>query len=513
MKKSALIIWGFCVFMILSCVIISSKKPMWLDELYSYYSTQDNSLEHSIQGIANGVNAAPPFYFMITWTFYKLGIHEVLFYRMLSSLCFIAAFVILWKLLKKYFDERIVIACLVLSFGASNLIFSQNSEFRNYAFFFLLESLALVQAVRLIENPNSIRSMVLLASFVGLACLTHIFGVFYGIAYLVSFMIWDWLNGKWHWKRWIACIAGIGFIAVWINQILLQAQVGKPHSWIPVPNFASAVEVFSSLFPFGDHIDYEDHSYYIILAIAIGLVTILYVAIRKSPTLIYSFRNAVRIPRENQYLFILSISLILVPIFLSYVVSRTFTSIFLLRYLIPSILGVILLVMSMVAAIAIQKPRLVVYACWILIFLGFARLGIATMRYRDKNLSSLAQVEAKARAENVSVIFQSPQCFMPFQFYFNSVQAYYPLDWKIASAPANALCSTSDYKSMVQIRSYYNIPGVRNGQEIMSPGKMYFVVDEPGKIWLQYYVGMKKISVLESYLLPNGLRLKKILFN
>ncbi|PWU05179.1 MAG: hypothetical protein C5B52_00100 [Bacteroidetes bacterium] len=513
MKKGGIIIWCFCILMILSCIIISSQKPMWLDELYSFYSTQDSSLSHSIQGIANGVNAAPPFYFMLTWCFYKVGIHEILFYRMLSSICFISALILLWRLLRKYYDEAIVIGSVIICFGASNLIFAQNSEFRNYALFFLLESLALIQAVYLIEKPDSQLNLILLAIFLGLGCLTHIFGVFYGMAFLASFIVYDLIQKKIQIKRWIACIAGTSFIIVWVNQIITQSQMGKPHSWIPVPDMGAGIETFSSLFPFGDRVNYQNHST-LLLIIFISIVSLtLYLLMRNSGRLVYKIRNIISASNERKFLGILSIAIILIPLVISYFLSRAFTSIFLLRYLIPSILGVLLLFINIFSLDNLFKPQLLRYVLPVLMILGFLRFGYSTLKYRDQNISSLAQVEARARAEKMSVIFQSPQFFMPFQYYFNSVRAYYPLDWKVASEPSNALCATSDYKSMERLRNYYKISGVSNDDEIVKPGKVYYLVDEPGKIWLKYYLAQKKASVLESHLLPNGFVLKKIVFN
>ena len=52
--------------------MVSAKHPMWLDEIYTYYGVAHGSFGDFYRSYLTNINAAPPLYFLLTWTLTKL---------------------------------------------------------------------------------------------------------------------------------------------------------------------------------------------------------------------------------------------------------------------------------------------------------------------------------------------------------------------------------------------------------------------------------------------------------
>src|SRR6478672_13132882 len=72
--------------LLISCVIVSSKKFFWNDELLSFYLLNDRSLPHMLVAWSDKFNQAPPFYFIIGWLWDKVFGSTELSLRLFSSL-------------------------------------------------------------------------------------------------------------------------------------------------------------------------------------------------------------------------------------------------------------------------------------------------------------------------------------------------------------------------------------------------------------------------------------------
>ena len=71
--------------LLISCIIVSSKKFFWNDELLSFYLLNDRSLSHMLVAWSDKFNQAPPLYFSLGWLWDKVFGSTELSLRLFSS--------------------------------------------------------------------------------------------------------------------------------------------------------------------------------------------------------------------------------------------------------------------------------------------------------------------------------------------------------------------------------------------------------------------------------------------
>ena len=89
------------VSLIVSCVIVSSKRYFWIDEFQTYLLLWDHSFRHMMVAFGDKFTNVPPLYFVLGWLWARaFGVTE-LSLRLFSSLGMSVACVVTWITLRR----------------------------------------------------------------------------------------------------------------------------------------------------------------------------------------------------------------------------------------------------------------------------------------------------------------------------------------------------------------------------------------------------------------------------
>ena len=227
------------LFLLASCVIHGLHTPMWVDELYSYNLIHDPSLSHMLAASGDQADGAPPLYYLLIRPWASIFSTDALSLRLFSSVAFGAAFTLVWVTLRRAYSFWPAAVSLALVFGTSHVIRFENANVRFYGLLLALISLAVLIAVKFGERDKPGWPLLAANVFAQAALvLCHPLGGFYGAALLVAVGAGDWLIlRRWRWRVALSYPAGWLALLLWARQIVRQADLNRPHSWVPVPRF------------------------------------------------------------------------------------------------------------------------------------------------------------------------------------------------------------------------------------------------------------------------------------
>src|ERR1035441_6455867 len=83
-------------------LILSGRKPMWLDEMYTYYTVAHGSFGAFVASFGANLSTAPPVYFALLWALSKAVPLTALSLRLYSTLGSAAAFCLVWATLRRH---------------------------------------------------------------------------------------------------------------------------------------------------------------------------------------------------------------------------------------------------------------------------------------------------------------------------------------------------------------------------------------------------------------------------
>jgi hypothetical protein len=235
-----------CVSLIVACVVISARKYYWNDELFSYYFVSDPSFASMLASFNDKLNNTPLLYFAIGWVWDKVFGSAELSLRLFSSLGICLALVLTWSTLRRSYGFWPVALGVLAVFGTSRVILLQNSEARMYGLFLVLCAAAYMLYDRTcrIREPGS---RLLWLNAVVHACIihTHLFGAFYSGAILVAVFLADRYAGHFRPRVYLSIILSWLTIIFYIPSFLIQADAGRPRTWIPFPDLKDLLDVMN----------------------------------------------------------------------------------------------------------------------------------------------------------------------------------------------------------------------------------------------------------------------------
>ena len=167
------------VSLLASCVILSLKRPMWGDEVFTHVELSDPSLGHLLSAVTRLGGAGMPLFYLTAWPWAHLFGLSDLSLRLYSSAGVCGAFLILFVTLRRF--VRPSSAFLGAGFGlfASLIVVEQNSEARGYGLYVLLGALAVAQLIRVAQkappqHTHHFRQAQRGAGMAGLGVLHHV---------------------------------------------------------------------------------------------------------------------------------------------------------------------------------------------------------------------------------------------------------------------------------------------------------------------------------------------------
>ena len=316
--------------LILSCLLVSPKKPFWNDELYSWYFVADPSFSHMWAAYNDAINNTPIVYFATGWLWSSIFGASELSLRLFSCLGFIAALVLVWRILSNAYGYWPAAIGTLLVFTTSDLVIEQSAEARMYGLFTAVCAAAAFQYQKLMVTPDvSRRQLVGVALVHALIVNTHLFGPFYSLAILAALVIADRMHQRRRWPLYGAVLLGQASFLAYLPAFWRQAQAGTPRAWMPVPRVQDFLDTVSLSSPTFVNVAF-------VSALILILLLVQLLGWRAGPH--SGQRSESEIHRYQSGLIVLAIALMAVPV-VTWLFSRTIKPIFFARYLIPTLIS------------------------------------------------------------------------------------------------------------------------------------------------------------------------------
>jgi hypothetical protein len=469
-----------------ACIIISSKKYFWNDELFSYYLISEPSFSRMLTAFHDKINNTPFLYFLTGWFWDKIFGSTELSYRLFSSLGICVALGAVWVTLRRTYNFWPTTIGTLGVFCTSDIILSQNAEARMYGLFLAVCALAFLIYDQFCRKNDSSYKLLILNTCIHIAILhTHLFGAFYSGAILLALIITDKIFNIFRPKVYLSVILSWFTIILYLPSFFNQADAGKPRTWMPVPTLNDLID-FLNL----------STSSFIRLTIVVFLVFIsaLQFLIENSDV------NKSNLPKQHHpdvrseiSLLIFAFSFILSPV-LIWIISRTLKPIFWERYMIPSALGYAIL-LTFVSSRLLLIPSFsnlfmdslhtrrkiirlfVVFSGLIMIaFLLFTPIQNAK-RYVTETIPGFQ--DSSLGYSELPIVMQSSGKFLEREFYSPVRDRYFIiLDWEAAVNIKSGVWATQEFKHLTALKRNFpmRFKNIQTTREFLDKYNRFLVI-------------------------------------
>jgi hypothetical protein len=475
--------------LIISCVIWSARKQAWMDEIFTWKEVRDRSLWHLYWAIQHGADGGQPLFYTTAWLWAKTFGASVLSLRLYSCASVCGALLVMWRCIRRVYGLWATAFGVLWIWGSAGLLLDQNAEGRFYGLFMLAVAVVVDVYLRL-ADPSTPTRLLLLYSLLAQAALvlTHVLGLFYSGMILLTLVLFDALAGRFRTKVYLFHAAGWLALVVWIPAIRASMAAGKPHGWIPVPSFS---RFFDSYF-FWDYLPWlslvQRHAPEFLFqicrqgvraAIMLPIAVVLFFTARKLLRAERSFS-----PTAEDALLLVAFALLSMPIVL-FVVSHLLTPVFVPRYLLPSGIGVSIILAAFASRLSLYVPcslRVVQRTVSVVVVLFLVTCPVSSALLRGPAAGNPRFLDVERLDQMVSpdaaVVVGWQQDFAKIMRYSRKPEAhyYFLLDWPAALAgpPAYVL----DYHLLHSYRDagYYS-QKIQDGHAFLCSHVDFLVLD------------------------------------
>ncbi|QDA61942.1 glycosyltransferase family 39 protein [Hymenobacter jejuensis] len=486
-KESKLTHWDYTILvasitgLLLSCIIISSKKYFWTDELFSYYMTSEPSLGRMLAAFHDKLNNTPLLYFLLGWGWDKLFGSAELSLRLFSSLGMAAALLLTWATLRRTYALWATATGTLLVFCTSQVILNQNAEARMYGLFLALSAMAFLLYDNFYRNTTISYKFLIINALVHVAIIhTHLFGGFYSGAILVAFFATDRVLKLYRPKLYLTILLSWISVVFYLPSFLIQADAGKPRTWIPAPDFVDLLDIYNLTKP-----TWIGRRFLLFIA----LVLFIYL-IRKGN--IKKLIKNINILNTEIPVLIFGFCLLIVPIAI-WIISLTIKPIFYDRYMIPSAIGWVILFSFVASKTVFSKknisaisnnPALLLAPILALTFTVTYPI-IFAKGFRKQNYPGTTDMlpEIAKKYAHLPKVVTSSGTFLERNYYApDRLNYFFILDWKSAVDPNSGTFPPQSYKHMEAWKR--NFPqffqdNVVTSEDFLSHHDRFLVIDYP----------------------------------
>ena len=456
---------GLWISLTVSCLILSGSKTFWNDELFSYYLVSDPSFRGMLAAFADKINNSPIVYFVTGWLWAQAFGASELSLRLFSSFGVSAAALLTWVMLRRQYGSWPASLATVCVFGFSILILLQNVEARMYGLYLALAALAIIQFDRLQRDQTCST-----AAAVAIACThaallhTHLYGIFYSATIVAGGVLVDWCRGRWQPRVYFAVSAAWLSLLAYIPTFLVQADAGRPRTWIPPPTIGDLAYFYT----------FELRYVSVVLVALASVYLWRRYRHRSAFARPHLDRATVRSLLVTRPTLALACLILLVPIGV-WLVSLTVKPIFYNRYMLPSLLGAAVVIAHLLAAFdtAIRRRdaagtrqargplasvsrlyRMPVLRAATLAFLLAGPAAGPLLFPPSWGWSSISDYD-QGHAE-LPIVVQFSNTFLRHLHYAPRPDRYvYLLDWETAAAPESGTFPPQEYKHMEALLRQY----------------------------------------------------------
>ena len=346
--------------LVVACVLCSLHKQAWTDEVITWRGLSDPSLWHLYHAVQHGVDGGMPLFYTTAWLWARAFGTGVLALRFYSCVGICAALVVTWRTLRRFYGPWATAFGVLTFWGTSGLVLDQNAEARFYGLFLLTVALALNIYTRLSVEPAS-KFRLLVLSFLSQAALvlSHVLGIIYGGLMLLGLILSDAARRRFRPRIYLSHAAGWLTLLIWLPSIQASMAVGKPHGWIGKPElkflfpaylFAPFEQWFLLLERHTGDARWKIVHHAVEFLMLVALALILMRGLRK---LLTAERQST--PGPKSALLLAGYLLLSAPLIL-FVLSYLIAPIFIARYMLPSGIGLVIVLADFAHARGSDSP-------------------------------------------------------------------------------------------------------------------------------------------------------------
>jgi hypothetical protein len=475
--------------LIISCFIWSSRKQAWMDEIFTWKEASDLSLWHLYWAIQHGADGGQPLFYTTVWLWVKTFGASVLSLRLYSCAAMCGALLVTWRCIRRVYGLWATAFGVLWMWGSAGLLLDQNAEGRFYGLYMLAVAVVVDVYLRLTARSTPTR-LLLLYTFLAQAALvsTHVLGLFYSGIILLALVLFDALDGRFRIKVYLFYAAGWLALLVWFPAIRASMAAGKPHGWIPVPNlsrffdsffywdFLSWLSLIQSHFP--DWL-FQICRQGVRLAILFPIVTLLFSTVRK----LLKSKWPMSLTQEDALL-LAGFALLSMPILL-FAVSHLLTPVLVARYVLPSGIGLSIILAGFAHRLSLQVPvpfkaaqRVVTIV--VVFFLAACPVSSALLRGPAGGNPRFLDVERLDGmvSPDAAVVVGWQQDFAKIMRYSRKPEAhyYFLLDWPAALAGPPAYVLDYHLLRAYQDSGYYS-PKIQDSHAFLCSHVDFLVLD------------------------------------
>jgi hypothetical protein len=481
-----------------SCILWSSHKQAWMDEIFTWKEASDPSLWHLYYAIQHGADGGQPFFYTTAWLWVRAFGTGVLTLRLYSCIALCGALLLIWKTIRRVYGMWATAFGVLFFFGTSGTLLDQNVEARFYGLYILAVAITVDLYVRFVARSEPTRLLLMLACVSqAVLVLTHVLGLVYSGLILLALILFDAARGRLRYRIYFSYAAGWLALLVWVPAIRASMAVGKPHGWIGMPT----VTDLRTVYLFGDSLQwlrlFKRNSLEVLfqlvshaaeLIIYVPLVVVFFLGLRQ-----ISKRGRQALSDPKGALLLLAYMLLSVPAVL-FVLSLLIAPVLVSRYVLPSGIGLAIVLATSADALGSDSPapsRLsrAMWAAIVLLLIVSPMLTVLALGPVNVNWAYLDVRRVEQRLPpNAAVVAGWQQDFVKFmRFSQNSnVHYYFLLDWPAALIGPSEF--TVDYHLMQAYRnSGYYANSIQDGRDFLCSHTDFFVLDSPNSTALEDY--------------------------
>jgi len=422
--------------LVLSCLLWSSHKQAWMDEIFTWKEVSDHSLFHLYYAIRHGADGGMPLFYTTAWLWAKVFGTGILTLRLYSCVAMCGALLITWRTIRRFNGTWATSFGVLTIWGTSALLLNQNAEARFYGLYMLTVAIAVNIYARVITQAAPAPRL-LVATFLCQAALvsSHVLGAVYGGLILLAIILFDVRKHRRRFKLYFWHAAGWLALLLWVPAIRASMAASRPRPWIEMPavrNLLTAYLFQSSTF---SDLKAPSHNllYMIVLCAAVLVVFVPLVSV----FLLESGRSLDLHKRSDpNALLLVAYALLSAPLVL-FVLSRLITPVFVPRYFLPSSIGLAIVLAGFASALgadAGNKPS-VMWVSIVLFLMVSPILSALASRIVNTETPYLdVQRLERVVPSNTAVVVSWANDFTKAMRYSHNplVHYYFLLDWPSA---------------------------------------------------------------------------------
>jgi hypothetical protein len=336
--------------------------------------------------------------------------------------------------------------------------------------------------------------------------LTHVLGLFYSGIVLLTLVLLDVLDGRFRIRVYLVHAAGWLALLVWIPAIRASMAAGKPHGWIPIPNLSR----FFDAYFFWDFLPWlsliQGHASELLfqicrqgvrLAIVLPIAILLFSTVRK----LLQSKWPMSLTQEDALLLV-AFALLSMPVVL-FVISHVLTPVFVARYLLPSGIGVSIVLAAFAGRLSSYVPDFLrpaqrLLSMLVVLFLVTCPVSSALLRgpaAGNPRFLDVGRLDGMV-SPDAAVVVGWQQDFDKIMRYSGKPEAhyYFLLDWPAALAGPAAYVLDYHLLHAYQGAGYYS-PKIQDSHAFLCSHMDFLVLDahvlvpmEPEPTWFDFAI-------------------------